>query len=149
MLTRNRPTPGTPMAKSDSFVSMNSLSCRGCISCSASALRFSGVNGGRSSCSSSPDTRTVGARPTLSNRSEPLRFTISVMACLKNAAAPCPCAAAPWADMTPVVPGTLAPGGGPMTLRGPAGSDIGLHPEQHLAELDRLRVLDEHVAHHT
>ena len=46
MLVRNRPTPGTPIAKSASFFSANSLTCRGVMICSASSFRSSGLTGG-------------------------------------------------------------------------------------------------------
>src|SRR5438105_1198699 len=133
MLTRKRPTPGTPMAKSASLVSMNSLSWRGCMICSARALRSWGVSGGSSSCSSSPATRTVGARPTLSSRSEPFLSTMFLMAFWKKAV-----------DAFP--PG---PGGGP-ALAGVAGawigSDIGFHPEEDLSEFHGRGVFDRHFA---
>src|SRR6266446_4963153 len=134
MLTRKRPSPGTPMAKSASFVSMNSLSCLGCMIDSASALRSAGVNGVRSStCSSSPATRIVGLRPTLSSMSLPFLSTIALMAFWKNA-----------------VDALATPGwgGGPAVgAAGAAGSGIGFHPEEDLAELDGLRVLDQDLAH--
>ena len=41
--------PGTPIAKSHSLFSVNSFTCRGVISCSASALRSSGRSAGWSS----------------------------------------------------------------------------------------------------
>src|SRR5450759_2646516 len=63
--------PGTPRAKSASFVSANSLSCRAGIVYSARALRSCGERGASSSATSSPATRTVGGRPTLRSRSEP------------------------------------------------------------------------------
>src|SRR5438105_2357380 len=136
MFTRKRPTPGTPMAKSASLVSMNSLSCRGCMICSARALRSWGVSGGISIGSSSPATRTVGARPTLSSRSEPFFSTMFLMAFWKNAVE------------------VLAPGGGP-ALTGAAaagavawiGSDIGFHPEEDLSELHGRRVFDADFAY--
>src|SRR6266849_7529377 len=119
MLVRNRPTPGTPIAKSASFFSANSLTWRGVITCSASSLRSSGLSGAISSVVSSPFTRTVGARPTLSSRSEPLRWIICAMACLKlNGATP----------------------------PAPVGSPIRIHPEEDLPVLHRLRVLDAHLA---
>ncbi len=77
------PTPGTPIAKSASFFSANSFTCRGVMICSARSFRSSGLSGGMSSAVSSPLTRMVGGRPTLSSRSEPLRCTIWAIACLK------------------------------------------------------------------
>src|SRR6267143_1260169 len=55
--------------------------------CSASDFSSSGLSGVVSSPTSSPFTRMVAGRPTLSSRSEPLRCTIVVMACLKLKAA--------------------------------------------------------------
>src|SRR5260221_881320 len=131
-LTRNRPTPGTRMAKSASLVSMNSFMALGCMIDSASALRSAGVSGARSSiCSSSPATRIVGLRPTLSSMSEPRFSAITLMAFWKNTALGAP----GW-------------GGGPAVGPGATGAlGIGLHPEKDLSELDRLRVVDEHLAH--
>ena len=71
------------MAKSASFFSANSFTCRGVITCSASALRSSGLSGGTSRLSSSPFTRTVGGRPTLRSRSDAFRCTIWPMVFLK------------------------------------------------------------------
>src|SRR5918999_2270483 len=124
MLVRNRPTPGTPIAKSASFFSANSFTCRGVITCSASAFRSSGLSGGTSRLKSSPFTRTVGGRPTLSSRSDAFRCTIWPMVFLKlkvDAA---------------VAPETV-------------DSAIGVNPEEDLAELHRLRVLHAHLADHT
>src|SRR5919109_3492487 len=123
MLVRNRPTPGTPIAKSASFFSANSFTCRGVITCSARALRSSGLSGGISRLSSSPLTRTVGGRPTLRSRSEALRWTIWPMVFLK----------------------LNAETGAPDTA---ADSAIGVHSEKDLAELDRLRVVHQDLAHH-
>src|SRR5919112_2997168 len=126
MLVRNRPTPGTPMAKSASFFSANSLTWRGVMTCSASSFRSSGLTGGISRVCSSPLRRIVGGRPTLSSRSEALRWTIWAMVCLKlNVDAPLDSA------------GVTA-----------AGSAIGIDPEEDLPELDRLGVVDQHLAHH-
>src|SRR5512143_3525039 len=122
MLVRKRPTPGTPIAKSASFFSANSLTWRGVMICSASSLRSSGLSGCISSPCSSPLTRIVGGRPTLRCRSEPLRCTISEMACLKL--------------------------NGGCTVAGPVVSAIGIHPEENRPELDRLGVLHQHLAHH-
>src|SRR6266516_2746050 len=116
---RNRPTPGTPMAKSASLCSANSFTCRGVMICSASDLSSSGFNALASSGTSSPFTRIVAGRPTLSSRSEAFRWTIWVMACLKLNVP-----AALWA------------------------SGMGIHSEKGLAELDRLRVLHQHLADH-
>src|SRR5574338_934909 len=118
MLVRNRPTPGTPMAKSASLRSANSLTWRGVMICSARVLRSSGLSGAISSGVSTPLRRTVGARPTLSSRSEPLRWTRLEMACLKLKGA--------------------AAG---------AASAIGIDPEEHLAELDRLGVVHADFRH--
>src|SRR3989442_2200780 len=51
--------------------------------CSASDLSSSGLSGAVSSPTSSPFTRIVAGRPTFSRRSDPLRWTIWVMADLK------------------------------------------------------------------
>src|ERR687893_1205444 len=83
MLVRNRPTPGTPMAKSASFFSENSLTCLGVMICSASSFRSSGFTGGISRPWSSPLSRTVGGRPTFSRRSDAFFWTIWAMVCLK------------------------------------------------------------------
>src|SRR5579872_5873811 len=138
MLTRKRPTPGTPMAKSASLVSMKSLSCRGCMICSASALRSCGVSGGISICSSSPATRTVGARPTFSSRSDPFRSTMFLMAFWKNAVD----VLAPGAGGGPALIGPTAPADAWAEI----GSDIGLYPEKDLPELDRRGILDRDLA---
>src|SRR6476661_2994580 len=125
MLVRNRPTPGTPMAKSASFFSANSFTCRGVITCSASILRSSGLTGCISSAWSSPFNRTVGGRPTLSSRSDAFRCTIWAMVCLKLKA-----------DA-----GEAGAGACP-------ASAIGIHPEEGLTELHRLRVVHQDLAHH-
>src|ERR1044071_5647108 len=116
MLVRNRPTPGTPIAKSASFFSANSLTCRGVITCSASIFTSSGLTGGMSSGWSSPLRRMVGGRPTLSSRSEALRCTIWAMVCLKL-------------NVLTAEPEDAA---------GLDGGDsaIGIYPEEDLAELD-------------
>src|SRR5438093_2784759 len=116
---RNRPTPGTPIAKSASLCSANSLTCRGVMICSASDFSSSGLSGAVSSDSSSPFTRMVAGRPTLSSRSDALRWTICVMACLKLKVAP--------------------------VLAGASGMRV--HPEKRLSELDRLGVLHTYFAH--
>src|SRR3989442_11466501 len=126
MLVRNRPTPGTPMAKSASFLSANSFTWRGVITCSASILRSSGLTGGISSMCSSPLRRMVGGRPTLSSRSDALRCTICAMVCLK-----------------------LNVDAGPEgAALGVWDSAIGIDPEEDLAELHRLRVVHHDLAHH-
>src|SRR6185312_8661776 len=126
MLVRNRPTPGTPMAKSASFFSANSFTCRGVITCSASILRSSGLTGGISSPCSSPLRRIVGGRPTLSSRSDAFRCTIWAMVCLKLNVEAGEAEAAPW----------------------PGDSGIGVDSEEDLAEFHRLRVVRQHLAHH-
>src|SRR6476661_4811638 len=108
--------PGTPIAKSHSLSSANCFTWRGVISCSASALRSSGRNGACSSGSSSPSVRTVGGRPTLRCKSDPLRRIISCNTPLK-----------------------LIPGGA--AASGCAGLAIGIDRVQDLAVFDRLRVL--------
>src|SRR5437667_532618 len=110
---RNRPTPGTPMAKSASLCSANSLTCRGVMICSASDFSSSGLRGAVSSATRSPFTRIVAGRPTFSSKSEPLRCTMCVIACLKLNAGRLLCVASP----------------------------MRIHPEKDLAELHRLRVL--------
>src|SRR5258707_1589906 len=116
-LVRNRPTPGTPIAKSASLCSANSFTWRGVMICSASDFSSSGLSGCVSSPTRSPLTRIVAGRPTLSSRSEPFRWTICVIACLKL---------------------NGAPEGG--------ASAMGVHSEKGLAELDRLGVLHAHLA---
>src|SRR5437762_14102753 len=86
--------------------------------CSASDFSSSGFKGWVSSPTRSPLTRIVAGRPTLSSRSEPLRWTICVIACLKLNAAP------------------------------EEASAMGVHSEKGLAELDRLGVLHAHLADH-
>src|SRR5882724_4112984 len=119
-LVRNRPTPGTPMAKSASLCSANSFTWRGVMICSASDFNSSGLSGDASSAISSPFTRIVAGRPTLSSRSDALRWTMWVMAALKLKVA-CPA----W-----------------------GASGMGVHPEEELSELDGLGVLHEHLPHH-
>src|SRR5690242_726222 len=120
MLVRNRPTPGTPMAKSASFFSANSFTCLGVMICSASSLRSSGLTGGISRPWSSPFSRIVGGRPTFNNRSEAVRCTICEIACLKLKL--------DWEAAAAF------------------GSGIGIHPEEHLSELNRLPVLDRDLS---
>src|SRR6058998_3687116 len=112
-LVRKRPTPGTPIAKSASLCSANSLTWRGVMICSASDFSSSGLSGAVSSGTRSPFTRIVAGRPTLSSKSEPLRCTMCVIACLKLNAGRLLCVASP----------------------------MRIHPEKDLAELHRLRVL--------
>src|SRR6476469_465012 len=126
MLVRKRPTPGTPIAKSASFFSANSFTCRGVMICSASCLRSSGLSGCMSRAFSSPLTRTVCARPTLSRRSEPPRCTICAISCLNWNCCP--------------------PEAGAAAGAGVDGSAIGIHAVEDLPELDRLRVFDQHFA---
>src|SRR2546429_6965143 len=87
--------------------------------CSASDFNSSGLRGDESSATSSPFTRMVAGRPTLSSRSDALRWTICVMACLKL-------------KVAPVLPGA---------------SGMRVHPEKRLSELDWLGVLHTHFAH--
>src|SRR3989454_3103397 len=117
-LVRNRPTPGTPMAKSASLCSANSLTWRGVMICSASDFSSSGLSGCVSRATSSPLTRIVAGRPTLSSRSEPLRWTMCVIACLKLNAAPC------------------------------GASAMGIDSEEGLSEFHGLGVLHEHLPDH-
>src|SRR5229473_2323119 len=119
-LVRNRPTPGTPIAKSASLCSANSLTCRGVMICSASDFSSSGLSGATSSATRSPFTLMVAGRPTFSSKSEPLRCTICVIACLKLNAGRLLCVASP----------------------------MRIHPEKDLAELHRLRVLRADFANH-
>src|SRR5437870_12741856 len=88
--------------------------------CSASDFNSSGLRGDdESSATSSPFTRMVAGRPTLSSRSDALRCTIWVMAALKlNVACPA------W-----------------------GASAMGVHPEEELSELDGLRVLHQDLPH--
>src|SRR5438445_484277 len=119
-LVRNRPTPGTPIAKSASLCSANSFTCRGVMICSASDFNSSGLSGATSSATRSPLTLMVAGRPTLSSKSEPLRCTICVIACLKLNAGRLLCVASP----------------------------MRIHPEKDLAELHRLRVLRGDLSNH-
>src|SRR2546428_4279319 len=84
--------------------------------CSASDFNSSGLSGAVSSAISSPFTRMVAGRPTLSNRSDAVRWTMCVMACLKL-------------NVGPVAWGA---------------SGMRIHPEEGLSELDRLGVLHTH-----
>src|SRR2546422_3494574 len=120
MLVRKRPTPGTPIAKSASLCSATSLTCRGVMICSASDFSSSGLSGATSSATRSPFTRMVAGRPTFSSKSEPLRCTSCVIACLKLNAGRLLCVASP----------------------------MRIHPEKDLAELHRLRVLRGDFANH-
>src|SRR4029077_19633931 len=116
-LVRNRPTPGTPIAKSASLCSANSFTCRGVMICSASDFSSSGLSGALSSASSSPFTRIVAGRPTFKSRSDALRWTMSVMAVLKLKV------------------------GWPVW----AGSGMGVYSEKGLSELDGLGVLHQNL----
>src|SRR6267143_3151520 len=88
--------------------------------CSASDFNSSGLSGDESRATSSPFTRIVAGRPTLSSRSDALRWTICVMAALKlNVACPA------W-----------------------GASGMRIHPEKELSELDGLRVLHERLPHY-
>src|SRR6185503_9681047 len=119
--------PGTPMAKSHSFSSVNCFTCLGFISCSASVFRSSGLSGGNSSGCRSPFRRTVGGRPTLRCRSDALRCTSCCRTALKlNAPAGASVAC-------PAVAVVLA---------------IGIDPEKDLPVFDGLRVLGEDLLHH-
>src|SRR5437773_2730006 len=109
--------PTSRCAKSASLCSANSLTCRGVMICSASDFNSSGLSGAVSSESSSPFTRIVAGRPTLSNRSDALRWTIWVMACLKLNVAPL------------------------------GASGMRIHAEEGLSELDRLSVFHADFAH--
>src|SRR4026207_137676 len=120
MLVRNRPTPGTPIAKSASFFSENSFTCLGVMICSASSFRSSGLTGGISSPCSSPLRRAVGGRPTLSSRSEAFFWTVWAMVCLK---------------LKVEVGAGLA-------------SAIRIYPEEDLTELDGLGILHRDLPHH-
>src|SRR5512147_2102117 len=86
--------------------------------CSANSFTSSGFRGWVSSDTRSPLTRTVAGRPTLSSRSEPLRWTICVIAALKLNGGGFPCGA----------------------------SAMGIHPEEDLAELDGLGILHADLA---
>src|SRR5207247_9556629 len=88
--------------------------------CSASDFNSSGLRGEASSATSSPFTRIVAGRPTLSSRSDALRWTMWVMAALKLKVA-CPA----W-----------------------GASGMVVHPEEELSELDGLGALHEHLPHH-
>src|SRR5258705_7435249 len=81
--------------------------------CSARDFSSSGLSGAVSSATRSPFTRMVAGRPTFSRRSEPLRCTMCVIACLKLNCGRLLCVASP----------------------------MRIHPEKDLAELHRLCVL--------
>src|SRR5436309_1908565 len=120
MLVRKRPTPGTPMAKSASFLSANSLTCRGVMICSASSFRSSGLSGGISRPWRSPLRRMVGGRPTLSSKSDAFRWTIWAIVFLKLKV---DCGAA-------------------------LASAIGIDPEESLPEFDGLPIFYRDLPHH-
>src|SRR5215471_5180730 len=109
------------MAKSASLCSANSFTWRGVMICSASDFSSSGLSGWVSSVTRSPYTRTVAGRPTFSNKSDPLRWTICVIAALKLNGGRLPCGA----------------------------SGMGIHPEKDLSEFHRLCVLDAHLPNDT
>src|SRR5216683_5501852 len=88
--------------------------------CSASDFSSSGLSGATSSATRSPFTLMVAGRPTFNSKSEPLRCTICVIACLKLNAGRLLCVASP----------------------------MRIHPEKDLAELHRLRVLRADFANH-
>src|SRR2546422_8189490 len=85
--------------------------------CSASDFNSSGLRGAVSRATRSPLTRMVAGRPTFSNRSDPFRCTICVIACLKLNAGRLLCVASP----------------------------MRIHPEKGLSKLDGLRVLRRHL----
>src|SRR5438445_6900948 len=114
-LVRNRPTPGTPIAKSASLCSANSLTWRGVMICSASDFNSSGFRGAESSPTRSPFTRMVAGRPTLSSKSDPPRCTMWVMSFLKLNVGPA----------------------------GLGASGMRIYSVQDLAELDGLDILDD------
>src|SRR3954453_18382814 len=89
--------------------------------CSASSFRSSGLTGGISREWSSPFSRTVGGRPTLSSRSEAFRWTISEMACLKLKL--------DWGE------------------DGAFASAIRIDSEENLPEFHRLTVFHQNLAH--
>src|SRR5947207_8860734 len=87
------------------------------MTCSANDFSSSGLSGAVSSGTRSPFTRIVAGRPTLSSKSEPLRCTMCVIACLKLNAGRLLCVASP----------------------------MRIHPEKGLSELDGLRALRRHL----
>src|SRR5213594_4058293 len=89
--------------------------------CLASDFNSSGLRGDdESSDTCSPFTRMVAGRPTLSSRSDALRWTICVMATLKLNVDGLACA-----------------------------SGMRVYPEKELSELHGLRVLHQYFPHHT
>src|SRR5215218_6314112 len=125
--------PGTPMAKSHSLFSVNSFTCRGVISCSASPLRSSGRSAGWSSGSRSPWRRSVGGRPTFRCRSDALRCTSCCRTALKLKICP--------------VPGTGDGAGGAAVVEGELA--IGIDPEERLPVFDGLRIGGKNLGHHS
>src|SRR5688500_2457223 len=125
--------PGTPVAKSASRSSLNSLRCFWLISSLASTLRSSGLSGGSGSGDRSPSTRSVGGRPTFRCRSEAFCWIICCRIALKLnvlvAGAPCV--------------GTCAWGAAAARC-----SAIGVDTEEHLSVLDRRLVLGEDLLDH-
>jgi hypothetical protein len=115
MLVRNRPTPGTPIAKSASFRSANSLIWRGRHDLLGQGLQVFGperLHVERRQLAVEPDG---GRTPTLSRRSDALRWTICEMACLKL-------------NVGAVANDSISV------------SAIGVHPEEDLAVFHRRRV---------
>src|ERR1700722_5236046 len=131
--------PGTPMAKSASLFSANSLTWRGDITCSASDLRSSGRMAACGSASSSPCTRSVGGRPTLRCRSEAFCLIISCRIALKLN-----CGAAPAAG---AAAGAVDASGGVGGVAG-GGLAIGGDPEKHLPVLHGVCVLHQDFLYH-
>src|ERR1051325_2400764 len=103
------------------------------MSCSAKPLRSSGRSARWFKASSSPSTRSVGGRPTLRCRSDALRRIISCSTSLKLSGA---------AGSEPTGVGA---GGAIVPARG-VGLAIGIDPEEDLAVLDGLGILDEDLA---
>src|SRR6185437_3992830 len=128
--TRNRPMPGTPIAKSASLCSAKSFTCFGVMICSASAFKSSGRSGGTSSELRSPFTRSTGGRPTLRCKSDAFCWIMRCRTALKLNAGAC------WA-------GALGESDAVET----AGLAIGVDPEEDLSVLHRMRVAHQHLAH--
>src|SRR6478672_7596207 len=143
--TRKRPIPGTPIAKSASFASANSFTCFGVMICSASAFRSSGLSGGSSSVIRSPLTRSTGGRPTFRCTSDAFCWIIRCRTALKlneaddDGTGMSTCA------------GTRGVGAAGMLVAGGkvVGLGIRVDTEEDLSVLDRMRIRDQHLAHHT
>src|SRR5690242_14958850 len=88
--------------------------------CSARDLSSSGLSGAVSSATRSPLTRIVAGRPTLSSRSEPLRWTMCVIAPLKLNAGDADCGA----------------------------SGMRVDPEEDLSKFHGLGIVHAHFPHH-